>query len=448
MKRRAFLAASASLAATACAPGTTVDPTPSVSARSLSSRTIGDLGPVTLTVWDQEVGAGQHAQIEALNAQFQDEFPNVTVRRLSQSFDDLRKQLALALAGDEVPDVVQVNSTRPDMGALVAEGQLLNLETFAKTYGWQDRFPEPVLTRMRFTPDAARFGDGDLYGLPQTGALVGIYYRQATLTQLGAEPPISWAEFFDLLDAARSAGLQPMALGNLEQWPALHLLGTLQPAFVGSDESLTLALGNPGATWVSDGNVQALARIAAWGTEGYLGDSPTTSTYESAVTDFASGKAAFLIGGSWLGAELEEQVTEGLRFMAPPPGLDEISATPGGTGVPWAIPAAAANPEVAAAYLNFITSHAAMEVVASHGDMPVLRTAELAPEAGVLKDIFEAFTAVATDGVLLPYLDNATPTFGDTAGIGLQELLGGQKSPEDIAEELQADYAGFVDGEA
>jgi len=444
MRRRTFLAASVSAATVACSSGTTVDPEPSPTPSNLAAQTISDQGPVTLTVWDQEVLAGQNAQIEALNAQFQEEFPNVTVRRLSQSFDDLRKQSAMALPGDDVPDVVQVSNTRADMGAFVAEELLLGLDDHAVAYGWNERFPASVLQGMRYSADGLTFGEGGLYGLPQTGSIVGFYYRQQTLDQLGGEMPATWEDLFALIDEARGAGMQPMVLGNLEKWPALHVLGALQNAYVPTDDVLALALGKAGASWVTEGNVQALTKLASWSADGYFGDSPNGVDYETAARSFVEGKAAFFLAGSWLAADLEQEVEEGLRFMPPPPGLDGTPASSGGTGVPWAIPAHAQNPDVAAAYLDFITRPEAMGTIAANGNVPVLRTVDLAPEAGVNLDIFEAFTTVTEQGVLVPFLDNATPTFGDTAGTALQDLIGGQKDPEAVAETLQADYAGFV----
>lgn len=444
MKRRTFLAASLGAATAACSPGTTVDPAPTPTATNPVASTIAELGPVTLTVWDQEVLPGQHTQIETLNAQFQAEFTNVTVRRLSQSFDDLRKQAARVLHTDTVPDVVQVSTTRADMGAFVGEGLLLSLAAFAERYGWTTRFSAGVLRAMRYSDDGLGLGDGELYAIPQTGSMVGFYYRQRSLDELGGQRPGHWEDMFALLDGARAAGAQPMVLGNLEKWPALHMLGPLQAAFLPADEVVALALGVRGGNWLSDGSVQALARLAAWSADGYLGDSPNSVSYEGAARSFVEGKAAFLFAGSWLAAGLELDTGEELRFMAPPPGLDGTPVSAGGTGVPWAIPAKAAHPEVAAAYLDFITSPAAMGTIAASGAVPVLRTAELAPEAGVNRDIFDAFAAVSQRGVLAPFLGNATPTFGQSAGVALQELIGGQKAPETVARQLQADYAGFV----
>ncbi|GAA4888427.1 extracellular solute-binding protein [Tessaracoccus lubricantis] len=446
MKRRTLLAAAAGSAVVACAPGSHQEPTPSPEPAAVANPDIAALGDVTLTVWDQEVRGGQNAQVEELNARFQDAFPNVTVRRLSQSFDDLRKQITLALSGGVVPDVVQVNNARADMGSFVRAGQLMDLSRFASSYGWHQRFPASALSKMRYSTDGVTFGDGSLYGVPQTGEIVGMYYRQSTLDGLGGQVPGTWEHYFELLDLSRGAGLQPMVLGNLEKWPALHVFGPLQAAFVPAAEIVTLAMGNAGASWSSEGNREALAKFAAWGAEDYLGDSPNGTDYESAWLQFAEGKAAFLPAGSWLAADLQAAVGDGLRFMAPPMGVDGGLATTGGTGVPWSIPARAEHPQVAAAYLDFITDEAAMETIAAHGGMPVLRTAELAPETGVLNDVFQAFATVSRQGTLLPYLDYATPTFGDTAGAAFQELIGGQKDPEAVAATLQADYADFTAG--
>ena len=81
-------------------------------------------GDVTLTVWDQEVRGGQAAQIKRLNQAFQEQYPNVTIKRVARSFEDLNKTLKLAVSGPNAPDVVQANQGRPVMGTLVKGGLL------------------------------------------------------------------------------------------------------------------------------------------------------------------------------------------------------------------------------------------------------------------------------------------------------------------------------------
>ena len=451
MRRRHFLGTTAALGGlgllAACAPGSDSDGgDASAPAAEEVETDIASLGEVTLTVWDQEVRGAQNDAIEALIEAFEKEYPNVTVARVSQSFDDLQQQTGLALSGNDVPDVLQVNNARGDMGTYVADSLLTDLTGYAEAYGWTDRFAPSVLSKMMYSADGVTFGEGSLYGLPQTGEICGIYYSQKKLDDLGLEAPTTWDELFSLVEAAQEAGEQPIMLGNLDQWPALHVFGPLQAHFVPAEEIVTLGMGNAGADWTSQENVDALAQLAEWGTSGAMGDSPNGLAYDDAWPLYAEGTGVLLIGGSWLAPDMEAVMGEDLRFMAPPPGADGTVATTGGTGIPFSIPAAAENKDVAAAYIDFLTRDEAMQRIADNGGMPVNRTAELAPDSGVNKDVYEAFDAVSTDGTLLPYLDYATPSFADTAGATLQEVIGGQTEPEAAAEALQEDYGEFTEG--
>jgi raffinose/stachyose/melibiose transport system substrate-binding protein len=451
MRRRHFLGTTAALGGmgllAACAPGSDSDGgDASAPAAEEVETDIASLGEVTLKVWDQEVRGAQNDAIEALIEAFGEKYPDVTVDRVSQSFDDLQQQTGLALSGNDVPDVLQVNNARGDMGTYVADSLLTDLTGYAEAYGWTDRFAESVLSKMMYSADGVTFGEGALYGLPQTGEICGIYYSQKKLDELGLEAPTTWDELFSLVEAAQEAGEQPIMLGNLDQWPALHVFGPLQAHFVPAEEIVTLGMGNAGADWTGQENVDALAQLAEWGTSGAMGDSPNGLAYDDAWPLYAKGTGVLLIGGSWLAPDMEAVMGEDLRFMAPPPGADGTVATTGGTGIPFAIPAAAANKDVAAAYIDFLTSDEAMQLIADNGGMPVNRTAELAPDKGVNKDVYEAFDAVSTEGTLLPYLDYATPSFADTAGATLQEVIGGQTEPEAAAEALQEDYGAFTEG--
>src|SRR4029453_7031030 len=90
----------AALGLAACAPGSD-QPAGGSSTPASSVRTdAAALGNVTLTVWDQEVRGGQAAQMTQLNAAFQAKYPNIKLKRVSRSFDDLKTTLRLALSGN------------------------------------------------------------------------------------------------------------------------------------------------------------------------------------------------------------------------------------------------------------------------------------------------------------------------------------------------------------
>ena len=51
---------------------------------------------------------------------------------------------------------------------------------------------------------------------------------------------------------------------------------------------------------------------------------------------------------------------------------------------------------------------------------------------------------MSTANGLVPYLDWATPTMGDTLGATLQDLLAKKVTPQQALEALQKDYGDFT----
>jgi len=105
---------------------------------------------------------GQNSEITQLNKEFRAKYPNVTIKRNSKSFTNLKDTLKLALSGTNPPDVVEANQGYPDMGAFVKAGMLQPLDGYAQRYDWQSRYPKTLLDLNRFTTDGASFGSGSL----------------------------------------------------------------------------------------------------------------------------------------------------------------------------------------------------------------------------------------------------------------------------------------------
>ena len=260
----AGLAVTALLATTvACAPGEEGGSGTETSSEDVTTD-ISEAGDVTLTVWDQEVRGGQAKQIAALNQAFMEEYPNVTIDRTKRSFTDLQRTLRNAITSDDAPDVVQANNGRTDMGAFVENGLLQSLDGYAEAYGWTERFPESVRSLASYSDDGATFGEGNLYGLPQVGELVGVFYNKAKLTELGLEVPETTADFEEALAAAADAGELPIQFGNLDGWPGIHDFGFVHNQFVPREDIRNLGFGREGASWTSEENVQAAETFSAW----------------------------------------------------------------------------------------------------------------------------------------------------------------------------------------
>ncbi|MFW5468879.1 ABC transporter substrate-binding protein [Knoellia sp. CPCC 206435] len=441
------LVAGLGLALGACAPGSSTDSTDESSgpAPGAVKTDAASLGDVTLTVWDQEVRGGQEKQMATLNAEFQKKYPNITIKRVSRSFDDLVKTLRLALTGADAPDVVQANNTRSQMGEFVKAKQLVNLDPWAKAYGWDERYPQSVRNVASYSPDGKTFGSGSLFGMPQVGEVVGIFYNDAKLKTLGINPPRTWADFDAALATAKSKGEVPLVLGNLEKWPAGHVFGVVQGRFTKAEDIRRLGFGQPGGSWVTPENTKAAETLVGYVDKGYFNSGFNGQDYDPAWQSFTKGQGLFLIAGSWLQADLSSAMKTDVKFMLPPaPEAGGSPVTTGGSGLPFAITQKAKNKDAAAAYIDFITSPDAMKVLAENGNLPVVETAEQKAPDALATDVFAAFGEVSENDGLVPYLDWATPTMGDTMGATLQDLLAKKVTPQKALETLQKDYGDFT----
>jgi len=436
--------AAATLVAAACAPGEESGGGTKTEASDVETD-VAAMGDVSLTVWDQQVRGGQADSIEELNVAFQEEYPNITIKRVARSFDDLRRTLRLAITGDDAPDVVQANNARADMGAFVQAGLLRPLDGYADVYGWADRYPESVRALASYTEDGSTFGEGNLYGMAQTGEMVGLWYNKALLQELGIEPPSTVEEFESALGTARDAGMVPIQFGNKEQWPGIHNFGFIQNQHVPRDEIRTLGFGQAGSSWETPENEQAAQTFADWAQEGYFTEGFAGFDYDPAWQSFAKGESPFLIAGTWLLADLSDAMGDDLGFMLPPAGESGEVAVTGGTGLPFAITENSENPDAAAAYIDFLTSPEAMTILAEAGELPVVDADQQEVE-GPVTEVFDAWATANESDALVPYLDYATPDFPELLGGEIQRLGAGDVAPGEFVGSLEEEYASFTEG--
>lgn len=403
-------------------------------------------GNVTLTVWDQEVRGGTNAELEQLNKEFQEKYPNVKIKRVSRSFDDLKTTLKLALSGNRPPDVVQANQGYPDMVAFVEAGLLMPLDNYAGLYDWNTRYPSTLLNLNRVSADGKQFGTGRLYGISQTGEFIGVYYNKEKLADAGVEPPKTWKEFTDSLATLKEEGELPIQFGNLDQWPAIHNFGVLQDQH-GAAEARDTVLGR-GDGFDNAYTKDAAAEMADWIDKGYLPKDANGRGYDDSYKQFADGEGGYLIAGTWLQADLKKPMGDNLGVMAPPPATEGGNpTTTGGQGLSWSVTSKSAHPEVAAAYLDFITDEHAADVMTENGVLPAVpgKAADEVDPDSPDGQMIATWKRLNEDDGLVPYLDYATPTFYDTTSAALQDLIAGKTSPDGFAKKLQDDYGPFME---
>lgn len=438
------VAAALALGLTACTPGGSAAPAASQSLGPVS-KDVGS-GKTTLTVWDQNTDTGINDAQQQLNDEFEKAHPNITIKRVSRSFADLKTTLKLALSGDNPPDVVQANQGYPDMGAFVKAGFLRPVNDYSKLYGWDDYYPSSLLKLNSFSSDGTTWQGDDLYGVSQTGELVGLYYNKSVLQQAGIDsPPTTVAELTADMAKVKSAGSLPLSYGDVEKSPGIHLYGLVLSALAGHDAVNDLVAGKSGS-WTGKDEVTAASTITDWVDKGYVTEGANGVSRDDAVSSFGKGGSAFLITGTWYQATLEAAASaKDIGFTALTPSGADAPVTMGGEGLAWAITSKTKNANAAAAYVDFVTNAKAAETLVDKGNLPTVVPDDDTPASGTIAgDITKNYQAISSSNSITPYLDYATPTFYDTITAAMQDLVAGKATPEQFTKTLQDDYSGFV----
>lgn len=411
---------------------------------------VTETGPITLTVWDQE--CCQVSKVwDRLNAEFEERYPNVTIERVNRDFGELKALLRLAIAGPKGPDIVEVNQGWPDMGQLVKAGLLLPLDNYAEAYGWTDRVSENVLSVSRWTADGTQFGTGNLYGYTTFGEIVGVYYNAPMFDGLGLDVPTTFEEFEHALEVAKQAGEIPIQFGNNEAFPGIHEYVVIQDRMATADSLSDFVFGLEGneISFDTPENVQAGSTLQEWAEKGYFTPGFGGGGYDNAVADFASGEGVFMITGNWIVESLGADSQDFGFFVMPPMQAGDPPASTGGAGFPLSISAGSDHPDAAAAYIDWMTSGHAADLLLPTGQIPLSTGESVSVQEGtVLADVVDAAGAVSDANGMVPYLDWATPTFYDTTTAAIQELMALRITPQEFAQRIEADYSEFQSSRA
>lgn len=424
----------------------TVVPTPEVQTSGFDK-----LGPVTLAFWHNETLTGPMTSIAELTTAFEAKYPNVTIQITAKDFNDLQAIEKLTLSGPDAPCLIEGNQGRATDGEIIKAGLIVPLDKYAKAYGWLDRYPPGLLEEFRWTPDGKTFGQGSIYGISQGAIYVGIFYNKDKVAKLGVPwPPKSLDEFETALQAAKAAGELPIQLGNLDVWPGIEdAFGFLHGYYAVSGENeRSWALGGPGLSFATPENLEAATKLQEWAQEGYFSKDAAGIGYDASVANFVKGQGVFLFDGFWASGGLYDGMKDKVGFVNPPAGPSGKVVVTGAMDQPLHISSACKYPDLAAAYLDFITNQDAAPTLIKWSRVPAVPAAQVPPETTSLEQAqIAAWSDVrAADGMGY-FPDWATVTMYDTLGSQIQQLMAGKITPQQFVANVQADYAKSQSGQ-
>ena len=400
--------------------------------------------PATLVEWDTETSAGPSTAMDTLNTAFMAKYPNVTIKRTAKNFDDYVATIKLAASAPDAPDVFQGNEGYQVDAALAKAALMLPLDDYAKAYGWDTRFgSSQTLDVLRWSSDGTTWTKGPLWGIPQKAEVLGAFYNKNALQKLGLSVPTTFAEFELSLATANAKGVPGIVVGGLDGWPLGHIFMILQALFEDPQQIANWTFGVAGSNFDTPGTQKAASVLQDWATKGYFAKGYAGIGQDNAAARFAKGEGLYFLTGPWENGTFAPMGTNVGFFTMPGPDTATASHTTGSPSLPFHISSKSKHADVAAAYLDFITSPQAANVVAKNGDLPAAPLADTSVVAAgtSLAAIINGLEAKSRAGLLTPYLDWATPTMGDTLFGDLQKLMAGKLTPAQFTAEVQSDWS-------
>ena len=417
MKARKILAGSSALilgalALTACGAGGSGDPD----------------GAVSMTLWQNSTtGPGQEFWDSAI-AEFEAQNPDVTIEAQAIQNEDLDGKLQTALNSGDAPDVF-LQRGGGKMAAMVAAGQLMDLTTTISD-DVKAEIPEASL--------AANSIDDAVYSMPLSVLPGGIFYSKDLFAAAGVDGTPATIDDLESANAKlRDTGVEPIALGAKDAWPAAHWYFFFALRECSSEVLVEVAESKD----FSDGCwVRAAEDLESFNStepynEGFL-STPAQQGAGSSAGLVANHQAAMELMGAWdpgVIASLtpDEKPLPDLGWF-PFPEIDEGEGEPGAIlgGFDGYSCSATAPPECAE-FLNFLaSSDVQTDYYKAFNAPPVNTVAQEAVTEPYLQQILESYNAAPFVSVWLDTLYGLN--VGNALNVGVVDLLAGKSSPEEL----------------
>jgi raffinose/stachyose/melibiose transport system substrate-binding protein len=404
--------------------------------------------PVTLRIYDGETrGDAPGLAIDTAIKLFERKYPKVTVKRVAppQALNNYYTAIKLAASGSNPADIFEGDPGYGGALGILQKAKLLrSLDDYNDAYEWSERFGgKDVLDEFRFTPGAAQWGEGDLVAIPQIAEILGVYYNKKILRELKLEIPTTLSEFAVSLKKAKAADYTPIALGNIEPYAGGHVYEILQDLFTGPSETNALVFGREGASIDTPEAERAATMVQDWAQSGYFSDGFNGLSFNDAAAGFEQGKALYSITGSWQAPVYDDKLGADVGFFLVPgedASTDPTTINVYGWG--FSIHRDSQNADVAAAFLNLLSSDEAMSAAADVGAIPARRPPGLEPRGtGSFTDVLSSWFELRDDHLpTVQYLgrNDQSVFLGYTEEI--QRLLLGDVAPSEAVAKIQATW--------
>ncbi|HEY3437268.1 MAG TPA: extracellular solute-binding protein [Actinotalea sp.] len=390
--------------------------------------TSGSGEKVEMTFWHNSTTGEGKAYWDATVKDFEAANPGVTITIQAIQNEDMDGKLQTALNSGDAPDIFMARGGGK-LADVVNAGQAQDL-TGSISAETKKAVGEGALSAFTV--------DGKVYGMPTSVLPGGIYYSKDLFTQAGiTETPKTIKDL--IADAAKlkAAGIEPIALGAKDAWPAAHWYYFFALRECSQDTMAKAAKDRKfdDSCWLQAGkDLQDFAAAQPFN-QGFL----TTSAQQGAGSSaglLANHKAAMELMGAWDPGVIASLTPD--QKPLPDLGWFPFPSTDTGKGDPKAMmggvdgfSCSAKAPKQCADFLNFFMQKKYQEGYATaFHTLPASQDAQSVVTEPALKDILTAYNDAPYVSVWLDTLFGQN--IGNALNGGVVDMLAGKGDPAAI----------------
>jgi len=354
--------------------------------------------------------------------------------------DAYTQKIRAAAQTNTLPDVFGILAEKRDFASFINAGHIYNLtEDMDKDdSNWKKKlFYKAVAVNMFMEGNSFDVEPG-IYGVPIDVTNIQMLYNKDLLDQAGWDPdnpPRTWDQFLEANRLLKEKGIPGLVSGWGEIWMIDCLASNYAFNIMGEDKVLDTIRGK--VPYTDPGWIKLFDLFRQTRDEGLLVRGIVTMVNKTAEQLFANNRAAFAFNGSWC-VNVYNGMNPDLDYgaMLPPKVSDNFPMMIwGGAGSSFMVNNKSRNIERAVEFLKWFTDEPQQVFLAKE-------TKNLPSNRHSLKDIPEVLSQFADD------MDNAThpsvwgvsefPIVIEKFNKGIQSIIIGEKTPEELAYEVQA----------
>lgn len=372
---------------------------------------------------------------EKLAAKYQQETGTKVVFETYAPSEVYRDKIRAAASGKLLPEIYSPLGDKRELSAYINSGYVVDL-TEEMNKGWKNEFFEKPLGQSTYLEGNEWKVKPGIYGVPFDVNAILIFYNKDLFKQAGLDPekpPKTWTEFIEAGKKLRAAGIQPFVSGFGEPWLVGAFDASYQWNLLGKQGIIDTIQGK--LKYTDPRWVRAIGILDEMRKNNMFAAGVATMVNKDAERTFATGRVAMAFNGSWgvnVYRGMNPQLNYGVMVPGPLSGAEYPLYIFGGEGSSFNINAKSPNKNKAIAFMKWLTGKDQQLFLAEETlNIPSNRNSleNLSP---ILKVFAENIERTFPS---LPVVENWQVV--NVINTGLQSIIIGEKTPEQIAAEIQ-----------